>query len=229
MHLKNIPAIAVVLRDEDVFSIPTEELKEADLIELRVDMFKNTENVESIKDTFALAEKKYNLPLLCTVRSPKEGGKKEIKNRIEIYKKVMPFCKFFDIEIFSEELKSLKDLSLKGDISLIGSYHDFTHTPSIEEMERIFERGIAKGVDIIKIATMVNEKKDMETLLSFTMKHKTDRIIVLGMGQRGIPSRVINPVFGSMITYAALNEVSAPGQIPLKDMVYIFKVLGLRK
>lgn len=226
MLLKNIPAIAVVLTDRDVLSIPQEELKGADLIELRVDMFEKTENISNIFET---AKRKYGLPLLCTVRLPEEGGKKEIKNRLDIYKAVLPFCSFFDIEIFSSEASFLRQLVTKTSIVLIGSYHNFSKTPPLEELERVFERGQMLNMDIIKIATMVNRDQDLETLLFFTLRHKVDRIITLGMGQKGIPSRIINPVFGSMITYASFNEVSAPGQIHLKDMMHIFKVMGLRE
>lgn len=226
MLLKNIPAIAVVLTDRDVLSIPQEELKGADLIELRVDMFEKTENISNIFET---AKRKYGLPLLCTVRLPEEGGKKEIKNRLDIYKAVLPFCSFFDIEIFSSEASFLRQLVAQTSIVLIGSYHNFSKTPPLEELERVFERGQMLNMDIIKIATMVNKDQDLETLLFFTLRHKVDRIITLGMGQKGIPSRIINPVFGSMITYASFNEVSAPGQIHLKDMMHIFKVMGLRE
>lgn len=225
MVLKNIPAIAVVLTDKDVFSLSEEDLKGADLIELRVDMFSQIENIE---DIFALAKRKYGLPLLCTVRLPSEGGKKEIKNRLNIYENVIHFCSFFDIEIFSDEVFLLKKLIDGSDISLIGSYHNFINTPSLEDLEKIFERAKFLDIDIIKIATMVKEEKDLEKLLYFTIKHKNDKVIVLGMGQKGIPSRIINPVFGSIITYASLTEASAPGQIHLKDILHIFKVIGLR-
>lgn len=225
MFLNNIPAIAVVLKDKDVLSFSEEELRGADIIELRVDMFSETENV---RDFFALARRKFGLPLLCTIRLPDEGGKKEIKERVNIYERVLPFCSFFDIEIFSKEALYLRDLTTGSDISIIGSYHNFTHTPPLKELERIFEKGKDIGMDIIKIATMVNEEKDLETLLFFTIRHKNDKIVVLGMGQRGIPSRIINPFFGSLITYASLSEASAPGQLHLKDMVHIFKIMGLR-
>lgn len=225
MFLKNIPAIAVVLIDEDVkFTVKT-DLLDADIIELRVDMFKEIDNVE---DIFILAKDKYSLPLLCTVRSPKEGGKKIIKNRLTIYEKVMPYCSFFDIEIFSNEANHLIQLAKESNIQLIGSYHNFKNTPSIDELEKVFYIGKDLGMNIIKIATLVNEKEDLEKLLLFTLKHKKDKIIVLGMGELGIPSRVINPIFGSMITYASLNAPSAPGQIALSELSKIFNILGLR-
>ncbi len=229
MHLKNIPAIAVVLKDEDVLSFSKEELNGADLIELRVDMFQDTENIENITKIFDLAQRKYDLPLLCTVRLPKEGGRKEIKNRLSIYEAVLPFCSFFDIEIFCEEVSLLKELTRKANLSLIGSYHNFEYTPKLDELETVFDIGKKLGIDIIKVATMVNDKKDLETLLLLTLKHKEDKIIVLGMGHKGIPSRIINPVFGSLITYASLNEASAPGQLSLNDVFRIFRILGLRE
>lgn len=225
MFLKNIPSIAVVLTDDDVKSVIKTDLLDADIIELRVDMFKKINNVEGV---FILAKDKYNLPLICTVRSPNEGGKKIIKNRLTIYEKVMPYCSFFDIEIFSNEAAHLKQLTKESNLKLIGSYHNFKNTPSIDELEKVFHRGKSLGLDIIKIATLVNEKEDLEKLLLFTLNHKKDKIIVLGMGEYGIPSRVINPVFGSMITYASLNEPSAPGQITLRELSKIFNILGLR-
>lgn len=229
MHLKNLPAIAVVLKDKDILSFSKEELNGADLIELRVDMFQDTENIENIIKIFDLAQKKYDLPLLCTIRLPKEGGRKEVQNRLSIYEAVLHYCSFFDIEIFSEEVSPLKELTRKANLSLIGSYHNFEYTPKLEELETVFDIGKKLGIDIIKIATMVNDKKDLETLLLLTLKHKEDKIIVLGMGHKGTPSRVINPVFGSLITYASLNEASAPGQLSLSDMLRIFRILGLRK
>lgn len=229
MHLKNIPAIAVVIKDEDVLSFSKEELNGADIIELRVDMFQDAENIEDITKIFDLAQRKYDIPLLCTVRSPKEGGRKEIKNRLSIYEAVLPFCSFFDIEIFCEEVSLLKELVKKDNVALIGSYHNFKYTPKLEELETVLDIGKKLGIDIIKVATMVNDKKDLETLLMLTLKNKEDKIIVLGMGHKGIPSRIINPVFGSLITYVSLNEASAPGQLSLNDMVRIFRILGLRE
>lgn len=225
MFFQKIPAIVVVLTDRDVLTVQEELISQADIIELRVDMFENLVEIEKI---FLSAKKKFNLPIICTVRSPSEGGQRYFKDRIELYKKAMPFCNFFDIEIFSEEIKILRQLSWENKISLIASYHRFDMTPSFKILEKVFKEGKKNQADIVKIATMVNYKSDLETLLQFTLKHKNDSVIVIGMGIKGMPSRVINPVFGSLVTYASLNFSSAPGQIPLKEMIHIFKTLGLR-
>ncbi len=223
--LKNIPAIAVVLRDRDVVSIEKEEILHADLIELRVDLFEDIENIENI---FKKAKEKFNLPLLATIRNPLEGGKREFKYREEIFKKVLPYSDFVDLEILSEDTVSIKQLVKEQHKILIASYHRFDVTPSIDELEDVFKNGQRLEADIVKIATMVHNSSDLETLLLFTLKHKRDNIVVIGMGEKGVPSRIINPIFGSLITYAALRESSAPGQINLEDLVTIFKTLGIR-
>ncbi|MGB9711419.1 MAG: type I 3-dehydroquinate dehydratase [Thermodesulfovibrio sp.] len=218
------PAIAVVLNDRDVLSLNKNLLKEVDLIELRVDMFENIDRVEEI---FAIAKEKFGVPLLCTVRAPEEGGKKKFDNRLNIYEKVMPYCDFFDIEIFAEEAKALRQLSKQNNIKLILSYHRFDLTPSEHELEGIFEIGKKLNGDIIKIATMINTKEDVETLTFFLLRHKNDKVIVIGMGENGKITRILFPFFGSLITYASLNLSSAPGQIALQDMINIFKKIGL--
>ena len=222
---KNIPAIAVVLTDIDVLSLDEDSLKDADLIELRVDMFESINNIEEV---FTIALEKFKLPIILTVRAPSEGGKREFLNRLTIYERLINYADFVDIEILSNEVLPLRKMSKEYGKIMIYSYHRFDLTPSIDELEKIFEKAKSLDADIIKIATMVNYKSDLESLLHFTLNHKNDQIIVIGMGIKGVPSRVINPVFGSLITYANITVTSAPGQIHLKDMVHILKTLGLR-
>jgi 3-dehydroquinate dehydratase type I len=223
--IRNIPAIAVVLTDREVHSLNREDLSGADIIELRVDMFESLNNIEEV---FTLAIEKFKLPIILTVRAPSEGGKREILNRLTIYERLINYSDFVDIEILSNEVLPLRKMSKEYGKIMICSYHRFDLTPSIDELERISEKAKSLDADIIKIATMVNYKSDLEALLNFTLNHKNDKIIVIGMGIKGVPSRVINPVFGSLITYANITVSSAPGQIHLKDMVHIFKTLGLR-
>lgn len=185
--------------------------------------------LRKLRKFFSIAKTKFNLPLLCTIRSIKEGGKRDIPDRLDVYVRLIPFCDFFDIEIFSDEAETLRKISFKHNIKLIASYHRFDLTPSLDELEMVFEKGKRLGADIVKIATMVNKKEDIERLTIFLLKQKHENIVVIGMGEKGKPTRVIFPFFGSLITYASLNISSAPGQISLSDMVSIFKKIGLRK
>lgn len=222
---KNNPAIAVVLTDKDVLTLEKDELADADLIELRVDMFEHLENIEEI---FISARSKFRIPILATVRIPSEGGQKIFPERIELYQRVLPYIEFADVEIFSEDASSLGKLIRQQNKIMIASYHRFDITPSVEELVKVYEEGKRLDGDIIKISTMVNDIKDLETLLLFTLRYRKNPIIVIGMGDIGKASRIIMPCLGCLITYASLRIKSAPGQISLKDMVYIFRVLGLR-
>lgn len=225
-HLfSKIPAIAVVLIDRDVLTLKGEELEGADLIELRVDLFEKIDDIESV---FILARSKFSLPILATIRIPSEGGKREFLNRIEIYKKVIPYSDFVDVEILSDDFEKLRDLVESFGKKLIASYHRFDITPSNEELEEILRRSKKANAHITKIATLIEKKDDLERLLLFTINYKRENIIVIGMGETGKPSRVIYPIFGSLMTYASINTLSAPGQIQLRELLNVFRILGLR-
>lgn len=225
LSIKNYPAIAVVLNDRDVFTLEESDIYGADIVELRVDMFEGLENIAKI---FKEAREKFNLPILATIRHPLEGGIREIKDRAKIYNEIISLIDFVDIEIFSDEAEKIRKISSSHGKTMIASYHRFDKTPTFEELDEIFLKGKRLEANIVKIATMVNSKDDLETLLLFTLKHKNDKIVTIGMGEKGIPSRIINPIFGSLITYASLKTKSAPGQLLLSDIINIFRILGLR-
>lgn len=220
--LKKFPTIAIVLNDRDVISLTKEEIKDADIIELRIDLF---ENIEKIEDIFHEAKERFDLPLIATIRIPQEGGGKNFENRVDHYRKILDYVQFIDVEIFSEDAKIIREVAKEANKILITSYHCFQYTPNIEKLREILIAGKKLGGDIIKIATMIQNVSDLETILLFTLQHKEENIITIGMGDKGIPSRIINPLFGSLITYASLHKASAPGQIPLKEMVKIFQTL----
>ena len=43
-------------------------------------------------------------------------------------------------------------------------------------------------------------------------------MIVIGMGDRAVATRVLFPALGSLLTYAHAGDATAPGQIPLAEM-----------
>lgn len=222
---QRVPAIAVVLNDSDVEKLTPQDIADADLIELRVDLFCN---LEGLLDTFKVAKEKFSVPIISTIRIPEEGGIRPIFNRIELLRDVYLYLDFVDVEIYSDDCEEIVKFCKDRGIGLIGSYHNFRETPSLEELERTFERGLMLGVSVVKIATMVNSIDDLVSLIEFTIKHRQHNVVVIGMGDKGIPSRIITPVIGSKIIYASIRQKSAPGQLSLSDVVYILRCLGLR-
>jgi 3-dehydroquinate dehydratase-1 len=52
-------------------------------------------------------------------------------------------------------------------------------------------------------------------------------LIVIGMGDAGVASRVLFPALGSLLTYAAAGTQTAPGQLALDEAVALLRRLGI--
>ncbi len=207
--------IAVPLTDRE-FGSRLRRAKEggADAVELRVDQFsrRDTDHVEDL----ARQVKDEGLKLILTVRIPQEGGC-EVANREEIFERVAPIADFTDIELRERQLiPKLKKL-LPESGRLIISYHNFKLTPATWVLREILREGHRYG-GIPKVAVRANSREDVARLLCVGHSEDYDKILI-AMGEVGRISRIAGYVFGSIITYAALDEGSAPGQLPLEDTV----------
>ena len=68
---------------------------------------------------------------------------------------------------------------------------------------------------------MPNSDKDVVTLIaaSVDFKSEADRpFLTISMGPRGMVSRMACELSGSCMTFGAAGQVSAPGQIQVKDL-----------
>lgn len=224
-----IPFVAGTLKDTDVFTLNKDMLNPADFIELRIDMFSDV-SVGHVVNIFKALKDKTKKPIIATARDVKEGGEKEITDRLAIYKAVMPFSEIIDVEILSEDiLSNIKKECIEQKKILIGSYHNFQLTPDEEFLEDILSKAKALGSDIVKIAVMAKNKDDLINLLTFTKRNKDKGLITICMGEIGLPSRVISPVFGSLITYGYFSTPTAPGQLSVSELIYILRRLKIRQ
>ncbi|MEW6740947.1 MAG: type I 3-dehydroquinate dehydratase [Nitrospirota bacterium] len=226
--LGEVPLIAGVLTDIDVLTAKKDSLNPADLIELRVDMFEDI-SLDHIENIFRAAKENFKKPIIATVRDVKEGGQREIADRLGIYRAVVPLSDVIDVEIGSEDiLTETKKLCNTYRKLLIGSYHNFEFTPDGGFLDSIVAHGKELGVDIVKIAAMAKDREDLIRLMFLTQRHKDAGIITMSMGNKGLPSRVFNPLFGSLISYGYINHPSAPGQLSVSELIYIFRRLKMR-
>ena|SRR5208283_5674552 len=226
--LGNVPLIAGVLTDSDVNGLGPGHVDSADIIELRVDMF-DSFAPEHVEQVFRTAREKFGKPLIATIRDTKEGGWKEIRDRPAMYRLVIPFADAVDVEILADDLmKQAKDLCRDNGRRLIGSYHNFESTPADNFLEQLIATGRRNGSDVVKIAVTVNEEDDFIRLMLLTLRHKSQGVITIAMGDRGLPSRVFSPLFGSLITYASINKPSAPGQLSAVEVLDTFRKLKMR-
>ncbi len=85
------------------------------------------------------------------------------------------------------------------------------------------------GADITKIAVMPQNKKDVLTLLCATEQMQcqyADRpFVTMSMGSIGSISRIAGEIFGSAITFGAVQKSSAPGQIKAKKLKQMLQMI----
>jgi 3-dehydroquinate dehydratase-1 len=214
------------------------ELKrfEPDLIEWRIDHYKNVENIGDSMDVLkALREKIGNIPLVFTCRAHAEGGFKEVREgiRLNLIQAAVEsgHIDLADVELCSKPafIEKVKETAMRFKTRLIFSYHSFDETP---EEAFILEKLIKAqdiGADIAKIAVMPKNYKDVLILINATLKARTELLkipmIAISMGNEGRVSRLAGGLFGSDLTYAVGNMTSAPGQIEIGDLRRAMAVL----
>ncbi len=196
----------------------------ADLLELRVDTFRRRD-VEVLKRDVAGA-RKVGLPLLLTVRSSREGGRAGIdeRERLLLYRELTPLVDAVDVELgAASTVEDVVRVAADRGKKVILSYHNLSATPPERRLRALLVRGRRLGADVVKIATTVKERKDLKRLAALLLTE--ENLIVIGMGRKGLVSRVFFPYLGSLLTYATVSRKTAPGQPGLKDLRRLFSVL----
>lgn len=189
--------------------------REIDIIEIRIDQFTRVD-AKYIKDNI-IVRKKLNLPLILTIRSKKEGGKKNIRDerKLNIFRDIIPLIDAVDIELRSPIIMEVIDFAKRGNKKIIISSHNFKSTPINEDLTDIIRKAKKKGANIVKIATKANSIDDVNRLMQFTQQNKNKNIIVISLGNIGAISRLCFPIVGSLITYSYIDKPFGIGQIPL--------------
>lgn len=203
--------------------------KNPDIIEWRVDFFDKAAEHDAVcamVDT--LKARMANLPLIFTFRSQREGGQPVAMGEKEIFALNVSVClqtaaEYIDCELSSrpENISALRTAATAGGTKIIGSYHNFTATPSARELVDKLTQAQAHGLDVAKAAVMPQKPEDVLTLLGATLEAKQTLeipLITMSMGKFGAVSRLIGGVFGSSLSFAVGANASAPGQVPIEDM-----------
>ena len=210
--------------------------KGVDLIEWRIDFYDESSDISKILQTASLLRTVVGKkPLLATFRTKNEGGNKEIEE--SAYKDMLIALSesgdidMVDIEVYFMDEKNTEDIvkSLKKNVIVVGSYHDFDKTPSYDEIIKRLCFMKSQGVSIPKLACMPRNRHDVFTLMEatqdFVSKNVGLPVITMSMGEYGKVSRVAGNSFGSAVTFGCLGKASAPGQINVDDLRAILNIL----
>lgn len=226
-----------ILRQADMVC-RTAEQGNADMAEFRGDFFEGlTDKTRLLRLLEKLKCKFSEVIFLFTVRSEAEGGERlagdapkvgEI-NRWAI-ESGMP--DMVDIELCYDagEVSALTALAHDNGVRVVMSNHDFSKTPAADVIVSRLRRMQDMGADVAKIAVMPENTGQVLALLEATnemyTKYAEIPLVTISMGSLGGVSRLCGQVFGSSITFASLEQASAPGQIPADELYPVLRCIG---
>jgi 3-dehydroquinate dehydratase, type I len=207
-----------------------------DVVEWRVDWFENVFDFSKVKDTLKdLRAVLGDTPLLMTFRTSKEGGEKSIEiddyAMFNIKVAETGYVDLIDVEVFTGDdvVKKIIAGAHNAGVKVIASNHDFNKTPDKDDIISRLRKMQDLGADILKIAVMPTNKKDVLTLLAATEEMYSDYaerpIITMSMAGTGVISRLCGEVFGSSLTFGAAGKASAPGQMGVNDLSTVLALL----
>lgn len=211
--------------------------KHPDVIEWRVDFF------EPIADTAAVLAAGRAMraaagetPIIFTCRGAHEGGQTiplDADGIARLYDAIggAGLVDLLDFELSNPValVKRVRERSREHRTRLILSYHNFSYTPGHDTLVERFLEAERTGADVAKVAVMPRDRADVLTLLSATATAEAKvriPLISMSMGPFGVATRMVGGVFGSSLSFAIGEGASAPGQMPIADLVSVFDALA---
>lgn len=191
-----------------------------ELFEVRIDL---------IGDSWQDIARQLEKPWIACNRIKEEGGNwqdSEARRKEELLKAIQLGASIIDIELATPNLKNIVSLVRKQAKCLL-SFHDLKQTPSLEKLKEIVKRQMAVDADICKVVTYALNAEDNLTILKLIPEFPEVEIIAFTMGSLGLPSRILSPLVGGYITYAAIEKgaQSAPGQITVTELYDLYKMV----
>ena len=197
-----------------------------DGVELRLDHFEKIDLT-----TLKAFLKACGLPVMFTVRRKDQGGafqgaENERLALLESLSALQPAYLDLEYDVPQEFRKKLFETYPK--VSFLSSYHDFSQTPA--DIETIFKKVRVPYAHIFKLAFAAKSSLDGLRLLEY-MRTKNEKLIGICMGDPGQITRILAPLFGTVLTYAAIEEnaSTAPGQITAKQLQEIYRFRELNR
>lgn len=208
-----------------------------DLLEWRIDYFGAiAEQQQVLAAAAAVRALAAGIPIVFTRRALHEGGEPIALAEDAMVDLYAALCASGDIDVIDYELsqaehhrRRLRAVSQAHGVAMIMSCHDFQSTPGVAEMVATLMRAEREGADIAKLAVMPRTPADVLLLLEATLEANAALripLITMSMGGLGALSRVCGWQYGSCVTFAVGQRVSAPGQIPIAALRGAMAALG---
>jgi 3-dehydroquinate dehydratase/shikimate dehydrogenase len=173
----------------------------ARMIELRLDFLSKAPDFKRLLD-------KKPCSMLATVRRPEDGGR--WPGTEEARQTLLRQCIVSGFDWVDLETDVADTIRRFRDVKRLVSYHNMREVPG--DLEKIHERMCSQDADVVKVAVRLQHPDENLRLLNLVKTAKKPTV-ALGMGDLGMPARVLGAKYGSPFTYAAFNKERgiAPG------------------
>lgn len=229
--------VPIVAKSSGEILAKAEDIKglDIDVVEWRVDFYDGALADGDVLDTLKrLNTALGNIPILFTFRTKREGGMLDITadhyTELNVAVARSGDADAIDVEIFAGDdiaRANIEAIHAAG-CAIVGSNHDFNGTPPKNELVRRLIKMQEMDADIPKIAVMPKSHADVIALLDATQEmtyHHADRPIITMSMADGVISRLSGEYFGSAMTFGAVGQVSAPGQIPVEKLRQVLDII----
>jgi 3-dehydroquinate dehydratase / shikimate dehydrogenase len=189
---------------------------DADVVELRLD------SVSDPDVAGALADRRR--PVIVTCRPEWEGGR--FKGSEEERRRILGDALALGAEYVDIEARAHFDdlVARSNGRRIVLSYHDFDGIPS--DLAGLVQSMRSTGADVVKLAVKTERLSDCVTLANLGARAGGQPgLVVIGMGQFGLATRVLPDRFGSMWTYA--GSIRDVGQISAAALLNEYRFRSL--
>jgi 3-dehydroquinate dehydratase/shikimate dehydrogenase len=225
--LRRICAVVAASTASEMSKHVRAALKETRTVELRIDWLRS--DAERARFLAWLKKSKFRqVTFIVTCRRREGGGKFAGSVDRELYwltRAREAGCQWCDLEV--ETLRKLPGPSVRDfpvPPRILLSVHDFKGTP---DLRRILNPRIQSDVDAVKIAATGRTIQDSVQLIRLSRSSKN--LVTIPMGDSGLPARILALREGSALSYAPVAAATAPGQVTLHDLKYLYRAHELTR
>ncbi len=197
---------------------------DCDLVEVRLDY------LDRVSDISRLGDIRNSVMVTCMPEW--EGGlfKGLEEERMKLLKSALEYADYVSVELKTEARfrdRLLTEAGQKG-VKVVMAFHDFKSTPPRHEIVELIEKMEEACADIAKVAFAVKEPSEALDILKAQVTADVKiPVIALGMGEVGRVTRVVGPMLGGYLTFAApsRDRRAVAGQYTLEEMKAVKELL----
>src|SRR5688572_7669858 len=185
-------------------------------IEVRLDCINEHALPSALEDLHQLPE--HAESTIITFRPQEQGGLRllTLDERMQFWREhgfgLPAFLFDLEIDLVEEFLRNGEAVDWSR---VICSTHDFS--TGVADLRNLYERVALTPAHFLKVAVKLDDAVDNLEIFKLIERADADqrKLIAIGMGRSGVPSRILGPSRGSFLTYGSLDHhtSTAPGQL----------------